>query len=100
MVMSKCTGCGAEIRWINTLAGKPMPVDDQPLIVAFDPASKESYINRRGRVIHGRALSIPTDPDTYADDAKVFVGYTPHWATCPQAASFRTKRREHHEAHA
>ena len=27
--MTLCRYCGAKIRWIQTTAGKPMPVDDE-----------------------------------------------------------------------
>lgn len=34
--MSKCKGCGAEIVWIKTPAGKAMPCDPNKVIIVTD----------------------------------------------------------------
>ncbi len=93
--MSNCIACGAPLVWIKTLAGKAMPVDHTPVIVTFDPASKLAFVSRTGRVIHGRPLANATDPPTYTDTEKTFLGYPPHWATCPQAQRFRERSNRH-----
>ncbi len=41
--MSTCKGCGREIEWIRTEAGKQMPVDPGPVMVVL----------RDGRVVRG-----------------------------------------------
>ena len=34
--MSKCKGCGAEIVWIKTKAGKNMPCDEKKITIVTD----------------------------------------------------------------
>ena len=63
---SRCRSCGAEIVWLKTAAsGKPMPVDAAP----------------EKRVVIGEHSGL----------AYVLETYTPHWATCPQAESWRRR---------
>ena len=63
--MKTCKGCGAEIRWITTEAGKAMPLDAKP--VNFYIQSGETW--------------------------KMTQGYIVHWATCPNAKDFKRKKR-------
>jgi len=53
--------CGATIDLIRTPAGKTMPVDAEPRVTVV------------------------------TDDGRVVTGRTPHWATYPDADSFRKK---------
>lgn len=78
-----CRGCGAPIVWIKTAAGKAMPCD--PALVYFKPASggKEKIVTTRGEIV-----SCEIVPAAEAAGA----GYRPHWATCPQADSFKGRR--------
>ena len=69
--MTRCKGCGAEIRWIKTAAGKNMPLDFQP--VRF-------YVNMKNLV---------DDEDRW----EVINGHQAHWATCPNATEFKRKKR-------
>jgi hypothetical protein len=63
-----CKGCGAEIKWIKTGAGKHMPIDAVPVKV---------YVK----------LTI------LGEESWRFVeGFVPHWATCLDADKFRRKR--------
>ena len=65
--MSKCKGCGAEIKWVRMVSGKRMPVDLPGLKV----------VTRDG----------------YTDEYEVRTGYTSHFATCPHATLFRKEEK-------
>lgn len=80
--MARCKGCGAEIGWIRTPAGKAMPVDPEPVYVAVDDGS-DVFVTDVGEVIHGRAVP--------ANDGSAEVAFVSHWATCPEAGRFRRK---------
>ena len=64
--MSVCKGCGAPLEWIDTAAGRSMPVDPEPVFV----------IEGEGRDERDRELP---------------VAFVPHWKTCTAADSFRRK---------
>ena len=82
--MSVCRGCGREIRWIRTPAGKDMPVDEP--FVRFVPAGgQDTFITRDGSTVRGHR---PTGKEIH-DRIATQMGYTPHWATCPAAGHFR-----------
>ena len=81
--MARCKGCGAEIDWIKTRAGKNMPVDPEPVFVAVDDGN-DVFVTDEGEVIHGREIP--------ANDGSAEVAFVPHWATCPVAGQFRRKR--------
>lgn len=81
--MSRCRGCGAEIDWIRTRAGKNMPVDPEPVFVIVGEGNGR-FVTDEGDVITGR--EVPTNDGT-ADAA-----FVPHWSTCPAAGQFRGKR--------
>lgn len=79
--MSVCRGCGREIRWIKTKAGKAMPVDEP--FVHFVPAGgPDTFITGDGRTVRGRK---PTWQDIESNNAMP-AGYVPHWP--------RARRRE------
>lgn len=85
--MSVCRGCGKEIRWIKTKAGKAMPVDEP--FVHFVPAGgPDTFITGDGRTVRGRK---PTWQDIESNNAMP-AGYVPHWATCPAAGNFKKGR--------
>ena len=63
--MSKCKGCGADIKWIKMKSGKNMPVDEKPVKVVAE-------------VIH----------DGFPE-WQVISAYNPHWATCEKAKEFK-----------
>jgi hypothetical protein len=72
--MSKCRGCGAEVKWIKTTAGKSMIVD-LPVRQIVEPKMGEVLILENGV--------------TQKNPAVGMSGYTPHWATCPAEKQFR-----------
>ncbi len=66
LMQGTCKSCGASILWVRTAKGKQMPLDTKPqkLITLDDMPEATGYM---------------TDC------------YTPHWATCPQAAQHRRR---------
>ena len=82
--MAKCKGCGAEIIWIMSPAGKMIPCDPEPVIYWQKPKAKGKVVTKNGMVI---------SCDFEGDMAKsTGIGYVPHWATCPKAGEFRRKK--------
>lgn len=82
--MSRCRGCGASIDWITTTAGKPMPVDPEPVFVV-EGAGKDRFVTDEGEVILGRRAR----PEEESHDLP--VAFVPHWKTCPNAGDFRRR---------
>lgn len=80
-----CRGCGAEIGFIKTVAGKTMPVNAKLVRFAND-GGKEVFVMENGTVVHGTSL---TDSQAAPDE---MTGYTSHFATCPASGSFRKPR--------
>lgn len=78
--VTQCRGCGADIAFIKTTKGKPMPVN--PESVYFVPAGgPNTYVMIDGSVQRGRK------PGT--GDKETRIGYISHFATCPAAKDFR-----------
>ena len=69
--MALCKGCGAEIIFVITDAGKTMPLDAQP--------------EKRFILIGAR---VPT--------ARLEDVYTSHFASCPKAEAFRKSKAHSH----
>lgn len=59
-------GCGEQIRWLRTEAGKPMPVDETP-----NPAGNVVLVGGFAHVLH-------KDEEPPAGAARLM----PHFATC------------------
>lgn len=73
--MSKCKSCKADIIWIQMNEGKMMPCDPKPISYRLNiHAGKLRLITPDGKVARG-------DFDPGSDK----VGYTSHFATCPNA---------------
>lgn len=72
--MAKCKLCGAEIRWIKTVAGKSMPCDPQPVAYKYRLGAKERIVTPNGEVLP----CVTVGPEEKKDG----LGYVPHWATC------------------
>lgn len=80
--MAFCRSCGAEIDWIRTPTGKLMPVDPVPL--AWDEAPKGTrVVSKYGDV---RTTTGEIDDD---DGREWFIS---HFATCPHADEWRSKK--------
>lgn len=81
-IMSKCKSCGAEIMWIQTVNGKPMPCDPKPIPFVEDKTGSLTLVTKDGRVVRAKA-------DASSDE----FGYVSHFATCPNANQHRKKTK-------
>lgn len=80
--MSYCRGCGREIDWIRTTAGKNMPVGPEPVFV-IEGGGTDRFVTDDGAVILGR-IATPAE-----ESRDLPVAFVPHWKTCPNAGDFR-----------
>lgn len=77
--MGFCRGCGKQIIFTRTTAGKPMPCD--PGLVTFTPGGgPETFITPVGKTERGKR-----SPEGQQ-------GYVPHWVTCPHWKQFKKAR--------
>lgn len=81
MKTTNCRACGAEIMFLKTVKGKTMPVDVEPVRFTEGEGGKEKFVLISGEVVNGR-----TDP------GGAYEGYVSHFATCPEADTFRKRR--------
>lgn len=73
--MAICKKCGAQIRYIETAAGKMMPVDwSRQEYVKDELYGKERILLDDGRVISCRLPKYGEEPTG--------TGFVPHFATC------------------
>lgn len=84
--MATCKGCGAEIIWIRTLAGKSIPCDPVQVPYWEKPKGRGKVVLRSGEVISCELANNQRGPDG--------VGFVPHWSTCPRAEEFRKGAKE------
>lgn len=82
--MGRCKGCGAQIVWVKTKAGKNMPCDPQFLNYKEVAGGKEKIVTPEGEVVSG----ITDVPNEAADG----FGYISHFATCKMAGGFRKRK--------
>lgn len=82
--MSKCRGCGADIRWIKTKAGKLIPVNPDPTYLV-DGNGTDIIVTEDGLIANGTICPVPVSPGHR-------VGWVSHFATCPMAAGFRRRK--------
>ena len=80
MGISKCRGCGANLIYIKTAAGKHMPCD--PPLVPYWPRE-----GGPGRIVtmDGRVVAC----DLEGPREKARFGRVSHFATCPAAGRFK-----------
>ena len=88
--MSRCKSCGAEIKWIPMASGKLMPVDAAPISYSenlfpfsFSSDSGDSILT----LVTDRGTIVRTRFDPGVDK----IGYTSHFATCPNASQHRKR---------
>ena len=81
MKTTNCRACGAEIMFLKTVKGKTIPVNPEPVTFAEGEGGKEKFVLLTGEVVNGR-----TDP------GGAYEGYVSHFATCPEADTFRKRR--------
>lgn len=84
--MSYCRGCGREIEWIRTTAGKNMPVDPE-LVFVIESDRTDRFVTDDGAVIIGRRATCEEE------SRDLPVAFVPHWKTCPNAGEFRRNGR-------
>ena len=81
-----CRGCGADIAFIKTTAGKSMPVDPMP-ISFVQAGGPNTYVMADGSVQRGR------EPRWDEDQVVTMIGYRSHFATCPAADRFSGRKK-------
>lgn len=80
--MSTCRSCGAEVQWGTTEAsGAAVPLDPEPV------ATGNLVIVRAGYGRHGELVPVVA----YARDDDARPRFVSHFATCPDADSWRTR---------
>ncbi len=85
MSRGRCRGCGAEIVWVKTAAGKSMPCNPQLVPYWERPgAAGKEVLQLSGKVVS-------CDFEGLRDELSGF-GYISHFSTCPQAKRFRRKK--------
>jgi hypothetical protein len=91
--MSACKSCGRSIRWVVLLgSSKSAPVDDAPSDKGtIKMVSLPSGETARGTSATMSAVVLKKEELTAAREAGTPL-YTSHFATCPDAASFRKAR--------
>lgn len=83
--MSTCKACGTRIEWIQTPAGRYMPVDPEPVFV-IEGGGTDRFVTDEGSVLLGR-IARPEE-----QRPGIVVAFVPHWKTCVRAGSFRRRR--------
>ena len=108
-MVSTCRGCGAEIEWVKTPAGRNMPVDPGRVEILqglhVDGQGKRgerrslpqvTVVTDDGRVVTGVRVA---DVDQGLLQAGLMLvvtsGRVSHFGTCPHANAFRTEGRAH-----
>lgn len=81
MNQSTCKACGAAIIWIQTPAGKHMPVDIGIRAYWSNPDWAHKIVTHKGEVV---TCDLEGDANNSTG-----LGYTPHWATCTKAYKFK-----------
>lgn len=81
--MNRCRGCNAEITWVRTEAGKPMPCDPVAMWLVPDEKYDGTVVTLGGRTVRGYVIA------RWRRGA--VAGHRPHWITCPAADQFRTR---------
>lgn len=84
--MARCKACGAEITFVRTETGKAMPCDTKQVMYREKKGAKGRVVTSDGRVL---AAEVTEDAARATG-----VGYTAHWATCPEAGRFRRTQTE------
>jgi hypothetical protein len=96
---NRCTGCPAPVVWVKTVAGRPMICDVELVEVLvpsplYSGSKRTTIVTDDGRMVVGHKLS--DIPALFAPSPaeRRETGRIPHWATCPNADTFRRKNRK------
>lgn len=76
-----CRGCGAEIVWIQTPAGKSMPCDAEAVPYWQRKGGHAKIVTPGGEVVSAELTGMP--------GMQTGWGYMSHFATCPRSEDFR-----------
>ena len=85
MRTAPCRGCGAEIGFIKTVAGKTIPVNPEEVAYEQKAGGSLKIVTPNGEVLSAER---PADPQKATG-----IGYISHFATCPASDSFRKPRK-------
>lgn len=85
--MAKCRGCGEEIIFIKTPAGKFIPCNLSKVIYSNLGKGKARVVTQSGEVV---SCTVRADDTSKAAG----IGYIPHWSTCKAASQFRERRKK------
>jgi len=71
--MSVCKGCGQDIRWIEMISGKRMPIDRKPqkMVMLIEDLPEGTVSNFQ------------------PDKGITVTVYVTHWSTCSKAKDFK-----------
>lgn len=83
--VTQCRGCGANIVFIKSVAGKTIPCNAEEIAYVQKADGDLKIVTPNGEVLSG---SVPDDPQKATG-----IGYISHFATCPAADSFRKARK-------
>lgn len=81
--MSRCRSCNKEIVWIKMASGKSMPCDAAPISYSENQhpsAECLTLVTPEGKIV--KAVFDPSGDK---------IGYTSHFATCPNANQHRKR---------
>lgn len=82
--MSTCKRCGAQIVFVKMKSGKTMPCDLPAVVYWQDPHGNKTIITAYGETVRANLKGLP--------GLGTGVGYTSHFATCPDADCFRSRK--------
>ena len=71
--MPECKGCGQDIKWIEMVSGKSMPIDPKP----------------QNMVVRVEDLPEGCMPICDPDQGVMIKAYITHWSTCPRSKDFK-----------
>ena len=82
---TQCRGCGADIAFIKTVAGKTMPVNPEEVAYEQKAGGSLKIVTPNGEVLSAER---PADPKKATG-----IGYISHFATCPAADRFSGRKK-------
>lgn len=85
--MAYCRSCGAEVEWAKTANGVDMPLDPAPINLR-EATPGTVFITDAGKTVR-----VPDDGLTLAEVETYGVCRVSHYATCPDGAFWRKKKK-------
>ena len=84
----RCKSCNEPIYWIKTKKGKCLPVNRRAIMCTPVQKGGHTFVLVDGTTVQ----ALPEGAVKY-DGVDSVVAFEAHFATCPDAAAFRKKRR-------